>query len=111
MCEVITVYTRTIWMAILPVAALICMNAWGQVSPDDGGHAGGPNAPAPSEAATARTPGTPGASDTPGVFQAGSSDNSAAVSSSPRKISALKKQAAKDSRKNAAAAADAAKGL
>lgn len=95
--EAITVCTRGIWKAILPIAALICMSAWGQA------------APAPSAAATTRTPGTPGASDTPGASQASSSDNSVAVGSSPRQISALKKQAAKDSRRNAAAAANAAK--
>ena len=95
--EAITVGTRTIWKAILPLAALICMSAWGQATPT------------PSTAGTTRTPGTPGASDTPGTSQASSGDNSAAVSSSPRQVSALKKQAAKDSRKNAAAAANAAK--
>jgi hypothetical protein len=93
MHEVITVYTRTIWIATLPVAALICMSAWGQTSSSDGGHAG----PTPSGAATARTPST-----------STSGDSSDPVSLSPRQIAALKKQAEKDSRKNAAAA-DAAK--
>ena len=96
-CEAITVCTRTLCKAILPVAALICMSAWGQT------------APPPSEAATTRTPGTPGASDTVGTTQASSSENTVAVGATPSKISALKKQAAKDSRKNAAAAAGAAK--
>jgi hypothetical protein len=42
-------------------------------------------------------------------LQASPSGNSVAASSTPRKIAALKKQAEKDSRKNAAAAANAAK--
>ena len=94
MREVITVSTRKIWMAALPAAALMCMSAWGQASPGDGGHAGGQNAAAPDTRTTSQADGT---------------DTSAADSTNSRKVAALKKQAAKDSRKNAAAAADAAK--
>jgi hypothetical protein len=100
-------YMRKIPMAVMPVAALICMSAWGQATPSDG--AGDSIAPTPSAAAAERTPGTPGASDTPGAVQARSNDTSIGVSSSSRKIAALKKQAAKDSRKNAADAAKAGK--
>jgi hypothetical protein len=103
------VYTRTVWLAALPVAALICMSAWGQTSPGGGGNTGGSNAPAPSGAATTRTPGTPGAADSTGTLQASAGDNASVLDPSPRKVAALKKQAAKESRKNAAAAADAAK--
>ena len=75
-------YRRTIRIAILPVAALICMSAWGQVAPSSGG---------------------------PRASQPSSGDNSAAVSPDPGKVAALKKQEERESRKNAAAAADAAK--
>jgi hypothetical protein len=88
MYEVITVYTRTVWMAVLPVAAMMSISAWGQASPGNGGHTGGPNGPA--------------------TLPAPSDDNSVAGTTSPSKIAALKKQAAKESRKNAAAAAKAA---
>jgi hypothetical protein len=77
------------------MAALMSMSAWGQAT-------------APTGAATTRTPGTPGAADTPETSQGSPIDNSVTDDSSPRKISALKKQAAKDSKKNAATAAKAA---
>jgi hypothetical protein len=97
-------YLRTISMMALPLAALLSMSAWAQLaSPGGGGSAGGPNGISPSAAATVRTPGTPGAADTPGALQASSHNNLPAASSSPT-VAALKKQASKDSRNNARAA-------
>jgi hypothetical protein len=50
-----------------------------------------------------RTPGTPGAADTPGALQQSSHNNLPAESSSAT-VAKLKKQASKDSRSNARAA-------
>jgi hypothetical protein len=92
---------RIALIATVPLAALLCVSAWAQTpSPSGGGGTGGPNAAAPSGAAITHTPGTPGASDTPGALQA--SHDSAPASLSPADIRKLKKQARKASDSSAA---------
>lgn len=97
-----TMYTRPISLVALSLAALLSMNAWAQGTAPGGGSGGGSNGVSPSEAATAKTPGTPGAADTPGEFQA--PNKSLPPISSGRAVAKLKKQASKTSRKNARAA-------
>jgi hypothetical protein len=99
---------RTISIAALPLAALLAMSAGAQdAASGGGGSTGGANGAPPAEAATTRTPGTPGAADTPGALSH-PNNNLPAASSGP-KVAALKKQADKESQRNARAAADAHK--
>jgi hypothetical protein len=85
-------------IATISLAGLFSLSAWAQVaSPGGGGAIGGPNATAPSGAAITHTPGTPGASDTPGALQSSHANGSAPVSLSRADIRALKKQARKAS--------------
>ena len=96
-------------IAALPVVGLLSLSAWAQVPAASGGGAiGGPNAGAPSGAATTHTPGTPGASDTPAALQASHAGDSAPAALSPAEIRKLKKQAQKAS-DSSAPVADAAK--
>jgi hypothetical protein len=93
----------------ISLAALLSFSAFAQVaSPGGGGDTGGPNAAAPSGAAITHTPGTPGASDTPGALQASHATDSAPAGLSPADIRALKKQARKAS-ESSAPVSDAAK--
>lgn len=94
--------SRITSIATLTLAALLSVSAWAQVAPPgSGGAIGGPNAAAPSGAATTHTPGTPGASDTPGALQSNHVDGS---TPSPAEIRKLKKQARKAARSSAPAA-------
>ena len=96
-------FRRMTSIATLTVAGLLCVSAWAQVAPPgSGGDIGGPNAAAPSGAATTHTPGTPGASDTPGALQSNHVEGSAPSAADIRK---LKKQASKAARSSAPAAA------
>ena len=56
---------------------------------------GGPNAAEPSGAATTHTPGTPGASDTPGAFQLDHTRRTAPEGLTPGEIRTLRKKARK----------------
>ena len=96
-------------IAALPLAGLLCLSAWAQVpspSTGTGGAIGGPNAGAPSGAATTHTPGTPGASDTPAALQASHANDSAPTGLSPAEIRKLKKQARKAADSSAPVADD-----
>jgi len=91
-------------IATVPLAALLSLSAGAQTpTPSGGGGIGGPNAAAPSGAAITHTPGTPGASDTPGALQAGHASDSAPSGLSPADIRKLKKQAQKASDSSAPA--------
>jgi hypothetical protein len=81
-------------LATLSLAGLLSFSAWAQ-------GIGGPNAAMPSGAAITHTPGTPGASDTPGALQASRPDDSGPTTLSPADIRALKKQARKASESSA----------
>jgi hypothetical protein len=94
-------HRRITSIATLTLAGLLSASAWAQVAPPgSGGAIGGPNAAAPSGAATTHTPGTPGASDTPGALQSNHVDGTAP---SPAEIRKLKKQARKAARSSAPA--------
>ena len=85
-------------IAALLLAGLLSLSAWAQVpAPSGGGALGGPNAGAPSGAATTHTPGTPGASDTPAALQSSHANDSAPAGLSRADIRKLKKQARKAS--------------
>jgi len=85
-------------IATMSLAGLLSLSAWAQVaSPGGGGAIGGPNATAPSGAAITHTPGTPGASDTPGALQSSHTNDSASTTLSAADIRKLKKQARKAS--------------
>ncbi|HTV80178.1 MAG TPA: hypothetical protein VMF03_18140 [Steroidobacteraceae bacterium] len=86
---------RSLPVAVLSLAVLFSVAAWGQVT--SGGDTVNPNRVLPSEAATVRTPGTPGATDTPGALQEGKKDAPAVHNPTPREIRAMKKQARKAS--------------
>jgi hypothetical protein len=91
-------------IATVAIAGLLSASAWAQVAPPgSGGDIGGPNAAAPSGAATTHTPGTPGASDTPGALQSNHVDGGS--SPSPAEIRRLKKQARKAAHSSAPVAA------
>lgn len=97
--------TRPLSLAALSLAAVLSVSAWAQGTvPGAGGNPVGPNGVSPSEAATEKTPGTPGAADTPGEFQAPNTSKNLPPASSDRAVAKLKKQADKASRKNARAA-------
>ncbi len=85
-------------MVTIPLAGLLSLSAWAQ--------AGGPNAALPSGAAITHTPGTPGASDTPGALQSGNPHDSAPAGLSPGEIRALKKQARKAAESSAPRSGD-----
>jgi hypothetical protein len=90
--------SRITSIATMSLAGLLSLNAWAQVaSPGGSGAMGGPNATAPSGAAITHTPGTPGASDTPGALQSSHANDSAPITLSPADIRKLKKQARKGS--------------
>jgi hypothetical protein len=93
-------YWRTISTVPFALAALLSTSAWAQV----GSLGGGPNRIPPSEAATVRTPGTPGAADTPEALQGSSHNHRPAVSLSRADRALLKKQANKSWRSSAPAA-------
>lgn len=83
-------------IAAVLLAGLGCLSARAQVpTPSGADGLGGPNAAAPSGAATTHTPGTPGASDTPGALQAGHSEASAPGTLTPSDVRRLKKEARK----------------
>jgi hypothetical protein len=89
------------------LTCLVSISTWAQATPP-GGSADGINSVPPAGAATVRTPGTPGAADTPGAVQVRPNSNLPADSSSPEAIRAMKKEAAKGP-KSSAPSADAAK--
>jgi hypothetical protein len=84
-------------IATISLAGLLSLTAWAQGAPPGADGTGGPNAAAPSGAAITHTPGTPGASDTPGALQSSHANGPAPTSLSPADIRALKKQARKAS--------------
>jgi hypothetical protein len=90
-------------MAAVSIAVLLAATTWAQVGPPGGGGTGeGANPVPPSGAATVRTPGTPGAADTPGALLTNPSNNPPKVSSSPAPKS--KKPTSSNSQSSAPAA-------
>ena len=89
------------------LSGVLSMSVWSQATAPSGG-ADGINSVPPAAAATVRTPGTPGASDTPGAVQVRPNNSLPADNTSPAAIRALKKEASKVP-KSSAPAADTAK--
>jgi hypothetical protein len=87
-------------MAEVSVDFLFSVTTWAQVGTPGAARAGdGADPVTPSGAATVRTPGTPGAADTPGALLRSPSNNSPVVSSSP--TPKIKKPANKSSESSA----------
>src|SRR5580698_1578082 len=76
-------YRPIVSLAALPLAVLLSATTWAQAASAGGGAPGDGPPVSPSGAATVRTPGTPGASDTPGALLTSPSNNPPRVSSSP----------------------------
>lgn len=76
-------------LAALPVAVLLSGAIWAQVAVRSEPPEGAAPVP-PSGAASLRTPGTPGASDTPGALMRSPSNPAPTVSSSPESHSGPK---------------------
>ena len=86
----------TTLIATAALAGSLSSGAWAQgAAPGGAGQIGGANGAGPSGAAITHTPGTPGASDTPGALQSDHSGDSSPDSLSPSEIRKLKKQAKK----------------
>jgi hypothetical protein len=84
--SVCTMRRRIKSVAALPLAVLLSATAWAQIgTPGSDKAADGAYSPPPSAAGTVRTPGTPGASDTPGAMLKNPSTPSTEVSSGPKK--------------------------
>ncbi len=101
--------TRAALSAILLLSASVSVSAMAQViSPGSGGQVGGGSDNPPTGAASTHTPGTPGASDTPGAFQARRPDDGSPTGLTPADIRALKKEAKKASANSAPSAKSSA---